>query len=1075
MDNSGNVGIGETSPGSLLSLRKEDNTVYDPTSDDGQRAIGPTILLNNNSTTTNTFGQIMYDTDFSGQGVARIVFLDAGTASSAIAFVTEQSDSIGERMRIDPVGNVGIGKTPQARNVLDIQRNDTLGFFTTHRNDTGFVLNRTYADYGNDGNIVEYQERIGVDGNYSSIGNFSSHDLKIRTNNQDRITILSGGNVGIGTTAPGSKLHVDGGGFTQVSSANSIATSIRMGNNLQTGLQFANRFFNSISGTFSNGVWIPIVTVTDTGTFRCTLTTAAHSNVTFIAARGYGPSNRAHLQVIDWTFNPNGGYANVIGLRIRQSGQVEMQMTFSSGPNVSVNVVVNGVGAAIVGSLVETTSTESIMDTIFYESDGMIRSKGGLQINNIQALSSAATVFLTADSATGTGVGATFTNLIKSRTAAQVLSDIGAAPAGPGGVGYLPLSAGSSYPLTDNLFIRGDDKGLVVQNAASTTNVTVGAVSSSAVSTGLITLRHLGVTKIVLNANDNSYFTGNVGIGTTSPSSKLQVVGNVRGGSFGVQEDSVNPSNNTMTRVTSPAGATYDDQSNSASTGIISVILPVTGSNTMLSFTIRVFDYAQNESFDVHIAGYWYTGHNWTNMSTRIESESGVDRNFNIRFGRVTATNRGWVGIGETNTQWGYLKFSVINFQAAHVNDSFESWADDWDTAVLTSIADYTLATTRANSQVNNWKRNGADLYYGGSSGNVGIGTTSPDALLDVGVNNIITLDDTGSSTGFIGFGAYNNGTTNIAQGFSYYGFGLEIDRPNQNISFNSYDSNGATTGGTNILVLKRDGNVGIGTDSPQDKLEVKGGNLIINNSGGRIDFRNGTGSSRYFLELANSNADLQINDRTGAGAVVMTIQSGGNVGIGTTSPQSKLQVAGGIQIADDTATASATKVGTMRYRTGVEYVEDTGIQLLLNNNFDTDTVWSKGTGWAISGGKANATASTDYLSQNPYNPVASAYYQITWTISNYTAGTYRFYMRGNVSADFGTSTYIGNGTFTHVMQAGAAGANGFLFDARSALTASIDDIMLTAVSVEEASYADMCMQTGSSTYEWVNIVRNTY
>ena len=106
---SGNIGIGVQSPGSLLSLQKDDNTVYDPTSDDGQRAIGPTILLNNNSTTTNTFGQIMYDTDSSGQGVARIVFLDAGTASSAIAFVTEQSDSIDERMRIDSSGNVGIG------------------------------------------------------------------------------------------------------------------------------------------------------------------------------------------------------------------------------------------------------------------------------------------------------------------------------------------------------------------------------------------------------------------------------------------------------------------------------------------------------------------------------------------------------------------------------------------------------------------------------------------------------------------------------------------------------------------------------------------------------------------------------------------------------------------------------------------------------------------------------------------------------------------------------------------------------------------------------------------------------
>ena len=105
-------------------------------------------------------------------------------------------------------GEVGIGKVPDANNILDIQKDNTAGSFVTHRNNTGFALNRSYGDYGNDGNIVEYQERIGVDGNLSSIGNFSNHTLGIQTNNQNRITILAGGNVGINSTSPPSLLDV---------------------------------------------------------------------------------------------------------------------------------------------------------------------------------------------------------------------------------------------------------------------------------------------------------------------------------------------------------------------------------------------------------------------------------------------------------------------------------------------------------------------------------------------------------------------------------------------------------------------------------------------------------------------------------------------------------------------------------------------------------------------------------------------------------------------------------------------------------------------------------------------------
>lgn len=41
-----------------------------------------------------------------------------------------------------------------------------------------------------------------------------------------------------------------------------------------------------------------------------------------------------------------------------------------------------------------------------------------------------------------------------------------------------------------------------------------------------------------------------------------------------------------------------------------------------------------------------------------------------------------------------------------------------------------------------------------------------------------------------------------------------------------------------------------------------------------------------------------------------------GKVGIGTANPTSKLQIDGGVQISDDTDIASASKVGTIRYRT---------------------------------------------------------------------------------------------------------------------------------------------------------------
>jgi len=103
---------------------------------------------------------------------------------------------------------------------------------------------------------------------------------------------------------------------------------------------------------------------------------------------------------------------------------------------------------------------------------------------------------------------------------------------------------------------------------------------------------------------------------------------------------------------------------------------------------------------------------------------------------------------------------------------------------------------------------------------------------------------------------------------------------------FNSLSANASAGSGT-VMTILNSGNVGIGTTSPGYKLEVAGTARITSalTFGGNVNnIIAGTGSSLDF----KSNGDYFFRKGTNTH---LTILSGGNVGMGTTTPETKLHL----------------------------------------------------------------------------------------------------------------------------------------------------------------------------------------
>jgi hypothetical protein len=217
------------------------------------------------------------------------------------------------------------------------------------------------------------------------------------------------------------------------------------------------------------------------------------------------------------------------------------------------------------------------------------------------------------------------------------------------------------------------------------------------------------------------------------------------------------------------------------------------------------------------------------------------------------------------------------------------------------------------------FQTNGTTKMFIESAGNVGIGTTTPDSRL--------VLKSTGSSDVF-----------NIISDVDNYLVRLRQTGNNSGALY-LYDGSVNNTillyGGGNSYI--NGGNLGIGTSTPSAGLHLKGSDYpasfmyLESAAGNDAGFRLYEGTTAKWHIFNNSAlGGLQIYN-TAVQTVFFANQSG-NVGIGTTTPASRLDVRGNVTIRDNSTGTIAVELGT-----GLDYAE--GFNVVDKTNIEPGTV----------------------------------------------------------------------------------------------------------------------------------------